>query len=256
MRRVGGYNCVMEVPETTRVGIALPMLSPQPELVTLPEEKCVYLPERAARFRAFAASRISPDAYHALMDASFRRSGRMIYQPVCAGCKACVPLRVPVADFRAGKSQRRCVRRNADMRVEVAVPEATEEKFALYTRYRAQWHGSTDASTYESFVSFLYDSPVDTLEFIYRGSGGETLGIGICDISAESLSSVYFYFEPVAAARGLGTFSALYEIEFARQRGIPYWYAGFHVAGCAAMEYKANFRPHELLGDDGVWRAE
>jgi arginyl-tRNA--protein-N-Asp/Glu arginylyltransferase len=27
------------------------------------------------------------------------------------------------------------------------------------------------------------------------------------------------------------------------------------VRRCAAMRYKADFRPYELLGPDGVWRA-
>ncbi|HEY7117030.1 MAG TPA: arginyl-tRNA--protein transferase, partial [Tepidisphaeraceae bacterium] len=68
-------------------------------------------------------------------------------------------------------------------------------------------------------------------------------------------SSVYFYFDPAEARRRPGTFSALWEIEFARSRGIPYYYLGYWVAGCGAMEYKASFGPHEVLGTDGVWRA-
>jgi arginine-tRNA-protein transferase len=235
-------------------GLPLPQLSPQPSLTTLPEDDCVYLPGRKSRFRAFLAEEISPDAYHALMDASFRRSGRMIYQPVCEGCRACVPLRVPVAEFRASKSQRRSRGKNADLEIAIGEPESSDEKFALYHRYRDQWHSATEPTDRDGFESFLYDSPVRTVEFTYRTPAGELIGVGICDVCEESLSSVYFYFDPAHSKRGLGTFSALFEIEYARAFRIPYWYAGFHVAGCRAMEYKANFRPHELLGADGIWR--
>jgi len=63
---------------------------------------------------------VPADTYHAFMDAAFRRSGRLIYQPICAGCRACTPIRVPVAAFEPTKSQRRVMRKNADLVIDVA----------------------------------------------------------------------------------------------------------------------------------------
>src|SRR5947207_5225999 len=109
-------------------------------LTTLAEHACPYLPDRTARNRAFLCERMPPELYHELMDAGFRRSGMLIYQPVCRGCRACQPIRVPVATFTPSKSQRRAWRRNADLLVSVAgagpsePPLPTQEKFDLYTR--------------------------------------------------------------------------------------------------------------------------
>ena len=75
-----------------------------------------------------------------------------------------------------------------------------------------------------------------------------------CDVCRSSLSSVYFYYDPAEARRGLGTFGALYEIEAARRLGIPHYYLGYWIAGCGTMDYKAGFRPNEVLCPDGVWR--
>lgn len=224
-------------------------------LATLPEHDCPYLPGRLATSRAFFASTLSPELYHRYMDAGFRRSGRVVYQPTCPTCRACVPIRVPVDRFVPSKSQRRCWRKNQDLRVTVAEPEPTHEKYELYRRYETQWHGKRpqDESA-ESFVSFLYDSPVRTLEFCYRDPAGKLLAVGICDVSpGQSLSAVYLYHDPEAHRRGVGTFSALYEIEYANAQRIPYWYLGYWVDGCATMAYKATFHPHELLGPDGLW---
>jgi arginine-tRNA-protein transferase len=80
------------------------------------------------------------------------------------------------------------------------------------------------------------------------------LAVGICDMSPLSLSSVYFYFDPSESRRGLGTFGALREIAFTRQHQIPHYYLGYYVSGCGAMEYKAPFRPNEILCTDGIWR--
>jgi arginine-tRNA-protein transferase len=192
------------------------------------------------------------------MDAGFRRSGKLLYQPACQGCRACQPIRVPVERFKPSKSQRRCIRRNADLRVTANEPRASDEKFDLYRRYVAGRFGRQareDEDGRESFERFLYDSPVQTLEFCYRDPAGRLLAVGICDVCAESLSSVYFYYDPGEARRGLGNFGAVYEIETAGKLGIPYYYLGYWVSGCGAMKYKADFHPNEILYSDGVWRA-
>ncbi|WP_428938536.1 arginyltransferase [Fontivita pretiosa] len=230
-------------------------------LVTLPEHPCVYLPGRMAQMRALVSRRVPPMLYHALMDAGFRRSGDFIYQPACRGCRQCMPLRVLVEQFRPSKSQRRCLKRNADVQVAVDPrPRPTDEKLELYYRYLREWHGQVgpddEDDRREEFVRFLYDSPVQTIEFTYRDADGRLLAVGICDVCAASLSSVYCFFDPSppAARRGLGTYAALCEIRYARDHCIPYYYLGYWVYGCSAMQYKSGFRPHQLLGTDGRWR--
>ncbi len=229
----------------------------QVRLVNTGEHACPYLPGRIASNRAFLAERIDPEIYHAFMDAGFRRSGRVVYQPACAGCRACVPIRVVVATFTPSKSQRRCDRRNADLLLDVSPAEPSDEKFDLYRRYTLARHRDGDDDPdpdRESFESFLYRSPVDTLEFAYRDADHRLLAVGICDVSRRSLSSVYFYFDPAESKRGLGTYGALREIAFAREATIPYYYLGYWIEPCRSMRYKAKFRPYELLHPDGRWR--
>ncbi len=188
------------------------------------------------------------------MDANFRRSGRVVYQPICGGCRACRQIRVPVATFCPNKSQRRCWRSNGDLIVTRGAPCLTQEKFELYSRYIAAWHGKQEPETREGLEQFLYSSPVDTSEYEYRDPQGRLIGVGICDFSPRSLSTVYFYHDPQVSKRALGTFAAMYEIEEAQKVGIPYYYLGFWVEGCPSMHYKANFRPSEVLHSDGEWR--
>ena len=222
-------------------------------LVVLADHDCAYLPGRVATSRAFFASGLPAEMYHQFMDAGFRRSGRLIYQPICRGCRSCLSLRVPTDRFLPTKSQRRTWRRNQDLIVSIQAPEATDEKFDLYCRYQVKWHGKEEADDRELFESFLYDSPVESIEFCYRDAAGKLVAVGICDIAAASLSSVYFYHDPAESRRGLGIFGALQEIARARSLNIPFYYLGYWVAGCAAMEYKADFRPCEVLNPGGEW---
>jgi arginine-tRNA-protein transferase len=225
-------------------------------MVVTPLHACAYLPDRQAQLRAFYATQVSGEVYHDFMDAGFRRAGRIIYQPVCQGCRACMPIRVPVAEFAANKSLRRCRRHNQDLTVHIDPPTLTDEKLDLYRRYMAQRHHSPADEDRTKLEEFLYQSPVQTLEFTYRDRDGRLLAVGICDVCSRSLSSVYFFYDPDHSRRSLGNFGALIEIEYARQLNIPHWYIGYWVKGCGAMEYKANFHPYELLCSDGVWRRE
>jgi arginine-tRNA-protein transferase len=225
-------------------------------LTVLPEQECPYLPDRRAANRAFYVDRLPDEVYRAFMDAGFRRNGKVIYQPVCRECRACVPIRVVVDRFQPDKSQRRCVRRNGDLIVTEVESAFSEEKFDLYRRYITGWHGKPTNEAEdgrESFESFLCESPVHTIEFDYRGADGRLLAVGICDVSESSLSSVYFYFDPAERRRGLGTYGALHEIAWAKRAKIAYYYLGYWVEGCGAMEYKNKFRPHELLNARGQW---
>jgi arginine-tRNA-protein transferase len=223
-------------------------------LTVLPSHPCSYLPGRASTSRAFYATNLDPLLYHKFMNASFRRSGCVIYQPTCAGCRQCIPLRVPVKLFQPSKSQRRCRRRNEDLIITIAEPDATQEKFDLYKKYQSQWHEKPEPETYNDMVEFLYRSPVETIEFTYRDPAGKIVAIGICDICEKSLSSVYFFFDPAESRRSLGTFGALREIEFAAEHGIDYFYLGFWVKESVKMCYKAEYRPCEILQPDGRWR--
>ena len=223
-------------------------------LTILPEHDCPYLPDRIAQSRGFAAASFVPEVYHDLMNVGFRRSGTLFYQPICRGCRECTPIRIPVDRFVPSKSQRRALRHNADLIVEIAQPVPTTEKFDLYRRYASQRHRDENASDPVGFCTFLYNSPVNTLEFAYRDSGGKLLAIGLCDICTHSLSSVYFYYDPAESRRSLGTCGALREIQFARDSGIPHYYLGYWIADCATMRYKTDFRPNELLYPDGIWR--
>lgn len=214
---------------------------------------CSYLPGLTATEEAWLAWQVKPAAYHELMDRGFRRSGNILYRTACNACRKCVPIRVPADEFKPSKSQRRVLRRGADVSMTVREPELTEEKHDAYQRYLfAQHRRSPQGSDIESLREFLYSSCVDSIEIEYRDRVERLIGVSICDISERSLSSVYHYFDPQQAWRSPGVYSALREIELCREMGIPYYYLGYWVEGCKSMDYKRGYNPHELL-INGQW---
>lgn len=222
-------------------------------------DACPYLPDKVASLY-FCNGLIAGQHYRALLDAGYRRNGMYLYRPVCATCQACEVIRVPLAQFRRSKSQRRVWNRcHGQFAVSVAKPSCSEERIALYDRYLAGQHGEAKhLETATQYSAFLVESCLaeHTFEMQYRHNG-QLAAVGILDHVEDALSSVYFYFDPAYADFGLGTYSALLEITLAQQWGLEYYYLGYYIAGCRTMNYKNRFLPCELKRpDDAVWRVQ
>ena len=61
---------------------------------------------------------------------------------------------------------------------------------------------------------------------------------------------------PQEQRRSLGAFMILDHIEKARRLGLPHVYLGYWVEGSHKMDYKAKFRPLELLRPSGWTRLD
>jgi arginine-tRNA-protein transferase len=217
-----------------------------------PRFPCPHLPGRRARHEAFTTPPVR-GLYQTLMDLNFRRLGPVFYRPRCEGCDECRMLRVPVADFRPSRSQRRCFARNADVGVELAPPQLDDERHALFRRYLAARHDGTMDGSVEELRSLAGASPVETLELAYR-LGGRLVGVSIADFEPDAMSAVYCYFAPDEPRRSLGVFNVLTMIGECRRRGLTHLYLGYYVRDCRKMSYKDQYRPCEILRRDGGWQ--
>ncbi|MDY3562909.1 arginyltransferase [Gemmata sp. JC673] len=227
---------------------------------TSPPSTCSYLPDRRAALTYEIVARMTAAEYQERLKAGWRRFGFSLFRPTCPSCTACQSLRVPVAAFKPDRSQRRCLAANAgDVRLEIGTPEVTDDKLDLYDRFHAfqsdhvGWndHGPKSAADYaESFV----DNPFMTQEWCYY-LGEKLVGVGYVDRFPEGLSLIYFFHDPDERARSLGTFNVLSALRVAGEQNLPHVYLGYYVKGCRSLEYKGRFRPHEVLGGDGVWRS-
>lgn len=221
-----------------------------------PSHTCDYLPGEVSQ-SAF----IDPDTemtaalYEYLLSLGFRRSGKFVYKPYCDNCQQCIPCRIPIASFKASRSQKRVLKQNSDLSIQLVNASFNQEHFDLYLKYQKFRHkgGSMenfDAAAYKDFIC----TSVAKCQFIETRLGDKLLAIAVTDTFEKSFSAVYTFFDPEYTKRSLGSYSILKQIEVAKKQNKDYLYMGYYIKKCQKMSYKCNFKPIEMYLDN-TWKA-
>jgi len=211
--------------------------------------RCSYLEgEEATTLFIDPRQPVDQTLYSNLSLLGFRRSGNHIYRPHCSHCNACIPARIPVADFKPNRAQRRCLRRNRDLDVRSCKSIASDEAYELYDRYIRARHADGDMypPDRDQFESFL-NNPWGCTEYLEFRDDGRLVAIAVADLMLDGLSAIYTFYDPDEEARSPGRFAILWQVEHCRTRQLPYVYLGYWIRNCRKMAYKADYQPLEVL---------
>src|SRR5258708_26014977 len=107
------------------------------ELIRIVEEprQCPYLPEEIATLEVRLVTDVSLAEYGDLVLRGYRRFGIQVFRPVCVGCEECRSMRVLVQQFRPGRTHKRIIKQNQNIRAELLGAFASEEHVDLFNRY-------------------------------------------------------------------------------------------------------------------------
>ena len=233
------------------------LLPPAHTFYVMAESPCPYLPGQLER-KLFTELRPedADDFYASLSRGGFRRSHNFAYRPACAGCTACVPVRIDATAFRATRSLRRIARVNRDILARERHARATTEQFRVFARYITTRHadGEMASMAFGDYRSMVEESVLDTRMIEFRSAEGDLVAGLLTDWSSDGASAVYSFFDPALSGRSLGSYMVLWLIQECRRRDLPYVYLGYWIEGSRKMSYKARFQPLESLGPSGWQR--
>jgi arginyl-tRNA--protein-N-Asp/Glu arginylyltransferase len=210
---------------------------------------CSYLPEEEATTLFLDPSQpMDVGVYADLSEMGFRRSGDHLYRPHCQRCTACVPARIPAAQFVANRQQRKILKRNQDLHISLVRPSFSEEYYALYARYIELRHANGDMfpPNREQFSTFLVRDLAFSSFYEFRLEG-RLLAIAVTDVLPNGLSAVYTFYDPDEERRSLGRFAILWQIAEAARLNLHALYLGYWIKNCRKMNYKTQYRPIELF---------
>ena len=154
------------------------------------------------------------------------------------------PLRVLLESWTASKSQRRVLRRNADLEVRVRPTQLDDERRALFQRHKQRFVDNVP----ESLEDFLGVDPsmgpclnVEVGIFLRK----QLVAASYMDVGKAAVSSIYGFFDPDHAARRLGILTMLVEMDWARSRGCQFYYPGYAYRQPSHYDYKKQFHAME-----------
>lgn len=207
---------------------------------------CSYLPGKQERLAVLA-----PDtpglqhSYELLIEAGFRRGGENLYRPLCENCNACQSIRLPVAQFKPSRSQKRILKRNQDIQLKVS-ESVQDNYYPLYERYIRQKHadGAMFPPSEEQFQGMTAPSWGRSL-YLELWLEEQLVAVAITDPLADALSAIYTFYDPDFQQRSLGILAILRQIEYCQQNDIQWLYLGYQVDECTKMNYKTQFLPYQ-----------
>lgn len=209
---------------------------------------CSYLPDQQATTLFLdPRQRFDAQTYADLSELGFRRSGEHLYRPHCQNCQACIPARIPCADFQPSRQQRRILKHNQDLSVHAVRPTFRDEYYDLYSRYIEVRHADGDMypPSREQFITFLLSDHPFSVFFEFRLQE-RLVAVAVTDVLPNGLSAVYTFFDPDEEKRSLGRLAILWQVAEARRRSLPAVYLGYWIRDCRKMRYKSEYRPLEL----------
>jgi arginine-tRNA-protein transferase len=207
---------------------------------------------------SFRARSVEPDWMDELWSRGWRHFGDEFFRysivEQSAHWETVLPLRIDLARFTLSKSQRRNLRKNQDLTVSVQSAALSDEAEAMFHRHKTRFRENVP----DTLESFLGREPgeVPCVCFELRCHlHGELIALSYFDLGQRGISSVYGMFEPAFSARGLGIFTLLQEIEWARLAGKRYVYPGYATIGPSHYDYKKQFHGLEAFDWAGeTWR--
>ncbi|HUX19695.1 MAG TPA: arginine-tRNA-protein transferase, partial [Spirochaetia bacterium] len=120
---------------------------------------CPYISGNSATNEQLVIESLDDSDLEGLLASGYRHFGNYFFRPVCSLCHKCLPLRIPVADYRASSSARRTLGRSARFLVTLERPHPTSEAHALYLKHKkrfAEPPGGPSEESYDDFVGTFF----------------------------------------------------------------------------------------------------
>lgn len=207
----------------------------------------------------FHATAVAPAQMDALWAQGWRHFGDYFFRynrTVMDGTlQEIIALRTDLHSTQMSKSQRRIWRRNRDLQVQVRPAHISAEKIALFEQHKERFVENVPSA----LAGFLGDQPngvpCPCAEVaVYDPHENRLLAVSFLDVGQTAVSSIYALFDPTENQRGLGLYTMLLEMVWAKRQGKKWYYTGYTTIAPSRYDYKKAFHGLHAYDFANPWR--
>jgi leucyl-tRNA---protein transferase len=201
----------------------------------------------------FIEQQVPPRLMDALWAQGWRHFGAYFFRYSKVGQGDVMPLRMRLESFHPTNSQKRILRRNADLECRFQPAFFNREVEDLFERHKVRF----DHNVPDSLFTFIDPDPARVpckCLSLTVWQGGRLMGMSYLDMGQSSSSSVYQFFDPEEPRRSLGIFMILRCIEYSREGGLQLYYPGYAYHQPSHYDYKKRLGALEYLDWQSGWR--
>lgn len=204
----------------------------------------------------FWAHEVTPDQMDYVWEHGWRHFGAYFFRYATMANKDglfhVVPLRLKLDQFSLSTSQKRVVKKNQDLRLEIQDVVIDGTKEALFDRHKTRFAENVPDSIYDFFTPQPASTPCQTKE-VCVFQDDRLIAASFLDMGAQATSSVYSIYDPVETKRSLGIYLILRSIAYSIELGKTFYYHGYAYREPSHYDYKKRFSGLEQF-DWGEWK--
>ncbi len=200
--------------------------------------------DRAKIDEYFLAQEVTPEQMDYAWEHGWRHFGAYFFRYATLakhdGRYHVVPLRLKLDQFSLSTSQKRVLKKNQDLRLEIRDAAIDDTKEALFDRHKTRFADHVPDSIYDFFTPHPARIPCPAKE-ICLWQEERLLATSFLDIGTHATSSVYSIYEPTETNRSLGIYLILLSIAYSIELGMQYYYLGYAYREPSHYDYKKRF---------------
>jgi leucyl-tRNA---protein transferase len=198
---------------------------------------------------------MSPVELDRWLSAGWFRSGALLFRAplliLDSEVRDLVQVRLRL-DANTPRSRRRLLRRNRGrFRCEFGPAVVDDAAQRLYEETRARFIDFIANDLSELVIGEL-PGVFDTRE-LRVFDGDRVVALSYFDVGREAVTGILGLHDPAFAKHGLGIYTMLEEVEFARSHAARWYYPGYVVPGLPSFDYKLSLGAVEYLNGEGAW---
>jgi arginyl-tRNA--protein-N-Asp/Glu arginylyltransferase len=160
-----------------------------------------------------------------------------------------IPVRIRLKDFSLSNQQRRTLRKNTDLRIEIKDLEITKKECDLFENYKPRLR----KGGLESIFEIVPEASSNKIKTFTVTEGDRLIAASFLVVGNTATYSMFAMFEPSIRWRSLGILTILKEVEYSTAAGKELYYLAQTYEEPSYYDYKKRFHGLEAFDWNGKW---